>query len=204
MSDRKRGSVLDGGDSMRVYIVRHGKAVEGPTPHPDFPRPDGYPSDWDRPLVHRGVAQAQHLAHLLKDNERRIGFVLTSQYPRAIQTARLVNQGLGAELKARSELEVDHPVSEALRLIDEYQGARALMLVGHNPQLGELVSVLCAGLPAEQHVLKTGEAVVIDLRASSPVGSGRLVSRLRLSEEVDAVGVGSGAKPSPARARAQR
>lgn len=170
---------------MRIYIVRHGKAVDQPNTGglSEFPCPEGFPTDWNRPLTESGETQARYLAEQLRQNERRIGFVLTSPYPRAIQTARILTPVLNAELKTVPELEVDRSVSEALRLIDSYRGSRAIMLVGHNPQLGELISVLCAGLPPEQLFLKTGELVTLDMRAGSPIGSARLIARLRLSED---------------------
>lgn len=168
---------------MRIYIVRHGKATEQPEARSEFPRPEGYPSDWDRPLTRRGMAQATYLGAQVRDGERRINVILSSRYPRAIQTARLIAAEIGAEVRLVSELEVDHSVSEAMRLLDEYRGSRAIMLVGHNPQLGELLSVLSSGLSAQELVLKTGELVALEMRASSGVGAARVVSRIRMDED---------------------
>ena len=168
---------------MRLYIVRHGKAVDGPHASDEFPRPEGYPSDWDRPLTARGEAQAAHLGEQLRSAERRLRVVLSSRYPRAIQTARIIAKAINAEVRTRFELEVDHPVSESLRLIDEYRGSRAIMLVGHNPQLGELLSVLSSGLPPQDLVLKTGELVGLDVRSSAAIGSARVAVRLRLDDD---------------------
>lgn len=171
---------------MRVYVVRHGKAVDGPQPLPEFPRPHGYPTDWDRPISARGAAQAEFLGATIREQERRLAFILSSPYPRALQTARLIARAIGGEVRTRSELEVDRPVSDAITLIDEYRGSRAIMLVGHNPQLGNLIGVLSAGLPGEELVLKTGELVGLDLRTSSAIGSARVAVRFRLDDSADA------------------
>lgn len=183
---------------MRLYIVRHGKAIETPSPVSEFPRPDGYPTDWDRPLTPRGEAQAGYLGAQLKGIERRLSFILASRYPRALKTARLIAQQINVEVSTRPELEVDHSVSEILRLLDEFRGSRALMIVAHNPQLGELLSVLASGLPPRELVLKTGELVALDVRPSSPIGSARIVQRLRMADEFEIVE--SSARP-PARSR---
>lgn len=168
---------------VRLHIVRHGKAVDAPTPTAEFPRPDGYPADWDRPLMPRGYAQARYLAQHLPLVERRIKFVLSSRYPRAIQTARIIAAALDREVITDPALEVDRPVSGALDLIQRHADQRALLIVGHNPQLAELISVLSAGLPPESLVLKTGELVSLESRANSSIGSARLVERLRLPDD---------------------
>ena len=168
---------------MRLYIVRHGKATEQPSPLPAYKRPEGYPDDFDRPLTDRGAAQARYLGAELKTAEPPVGLILTSRYPRAMQSAEIIRASLGAELKTAGELEVDHPVSEVLKLIEEHRGLRAMMIVGHNPQLGELISVLAKGLPPEQLMLRTGELVGIELRPNQGVGSGRVIVRLRLGDE---------------------
>jgi phosphohistidine phosphatase SixA len=177
-----------GAQDMRLYIVRHGKAVDGPEPLGEFPRPEGYPSDWDRPLTPRGEAQAQFLGAQLCEQERRLSSILCSRYPRAIQTARIIAKALHLEVCTRPELEVDRPVSEALRVLDEYRGSRAVMFVGHNPQVGELLSVLGAGrggLQAHELLVKTGELIGLDIRASAAIGSARVALRLRLGDEHD-------------------
>ena len=169
---------------MRIYIVRHGKATDAPEPTKRFPRPEGYGPDFDRPLTTRGEAQARFLAEYIRGAEQRPELILTSRYPRACQTAETIHgMWQKAALETAPELEVDHPVSEALGLIDRHRGAQAIMLVGHNPQLGELLSVLCAGLPPEQLVLKTGELIVVDIRPAQAVGSGKVIARLRLGDE---------------------
>lgn len=169
--------------SMRVYIVRHGKAEDGPEPVPEMPRPEGYSADWERPLTERGRSQATYLGQTLKGHERRLRFILASRYPRAIQTARLIAAETESQVICVPGLEVDHSVSEALRLLDEYKACRSVMLVGHNPQLGELLSVLANGLPPEGLVLKTGELVGLDIRSNWPIGSAKVVMRVREGEE---------------------
>lgn len=169
---------------MRVYIVRHGKAFDA----------DDRQSDFSRELTARGVSQARFLASKLKSTppgERRLKTIVASRFPRALQTAHAIQQVLTIDLATDNRLEVDHPVSEAIQIIEERQNERAVMLVGHNPQLGELISVLCAGLPPQELMLKTGELVAIDVRIGQIVGSGKIVERIRMSDDADDSTVGT-------------
>ena len=57
-----------------------------------------------------------------------------------------------------------------------------MMLVGHNPQVGELCTVLTNGLAGSEMMLCTGEAVCLEVRPGDLIGTGRLVERLRLEQ----------------------
>jgi phosphohistidine phosphatase len=171
---------------MRVYIVRHGKATDRseqiapPAPVPSTPM-----TDFDRELTARGEAQAAFLAERLVGVDLLPEVILCSRYPRAIQTARAISGILHCALVTEFGLEVDHDVSEAIDLIDrEHEvGHKCIMIVGHNPQLGELLGVLASGLPPQEMILKTGELVALEVRPSQMVGSAKIVGRLRLSAE---------------------
>jgi len=163
---------------MRVFIVRHGKAFESPTSVPARMDPD-----FVRELTPRGEAQARFLASKLGGSERRLRTIVASRYPRALQTAHLIQASMGCDLATDVRLEVNREVSDALELVAEHAQDRAIMLVGHNPQLGELISVLCSGLAPADLILKTGEMVVIDARSGQLVGSGRIVERIRMTDE---------------------
>lgn len=168
---------------MRLTIIRHGKASDLPCPAPEFPRPDGLPADFDRQLTPRGCAQALYLAGQLADIRPFPELILSSPYARAIKTALTINSSIHAVLTIAHELEVDHSVSEVLSLIEQHAHIHSLVLVGHNPQLGELLSILSPALAPEEMVFKTGEAVVFDINPMHAVGSAKAVARLRLHDE---------------------
>src|SRR5262245_31190682 len=139
---------------MRLYIVRHGKAQDA---QPDMPVHHQSPAeDFSRELTGRGLAQARFLAASVAKAPRHIGAIIASRFPRALQTAHAIQRPLACDVKTDARLEVDHEVSEALAIIHDHEADRELMLVGHNPQLGELISVLCSGLPPQELILKTG------------------------------------------------
>lgn len=159
---------------MIVCIIRHGKAE----------RDSASGTDVDRALKPRGFRQAAFLSEALGERlaERRV--VVSSPFTRARQTAEPIAAALGAELEFDERLEVGHPPSLAIELIAE-RGAHdvAVCLVGHNPQLEELIAVLTQGPTAIPEHLLTGEAALCKLDDwMEPIGRGREVERLRLDE----------------------
>ncbi len=169
---------------MRLYIVRHGKANDAPGPC----APPGS-ADFGRELTPRGEAQAKFLAARLRTLGRPPARIIASRFPRALQTAHCIQQSLGVNLVTDARLEVDHEVAEAIAVIEDHARTSPpgdpIMLVGHNPQLGELIGVLCSGLPPMELILKTGELVGIDVRPTALIGSGKVVERLRMSDEAE-------------------
>jgi phosphohistidine phosphatase len=169
---------------MRLFIVRHGKATDAQGCGSSCASGPADGTDFSRELTQRGHAQARFLAGKLSKDERRIRTIVSSRFPRALQTAHALQRPLACDLATDTRLEVDHEVSEVLEVIQQHAEERSLMLVGHNPQLGELISVLCSGLPPQELILKTGEMVVIDIRPNQPIGSGKLVDRTRLCDSL--------------------
>ncbi len=156
---------------MRCIIVRHGKAESAS----DSGR------DEDRPLRSRGRDQAQFLARELA--AYRPTLIIASRFERAISTAHIIQKAVLAPLHLASELEVGHPPSAAADLILGHAGSAGLVLVGHNPQLSELVWLLTRGVPVREAGLRTGEAVVLDLSPPTVIGAARELARLRLAGE---------------------
>src|SRR5262245_59741493 len=116
---------------MRVIIVRHGKAEQvSPTGR-----------DEDRRLKSRGERQARFVGDASAADGRRPGLIITSRFERAFATARFIQGATGSPLHTAPELEGEKPVSAAVTLLQR-QTADPLMLVGHNPQLAQLISVL--------------------------------------------------------------
>jgi phosphohistidine phosphatase len=151
---------------MHLIIVRHGKA--------DQSSPTG--RDEDRPLKPRGERQAEFLGQQFA--ERPPALILTSRYERAFTTARLIQRAVGSPLHTVPELEGGRQPSAALELIASHT-ADPLMLVGHNPQLAELVWILTRGMPAQDSGLRTGEVVLLEIDHAEPVGTAHELERLR-------------------------
>ena len=156
---------------MRCILVRHGKAERS--------APSGL--DSDRALAPRGVRQAEFLGREFASGPPSL--ILASRYERAIHTARVIGDATGAPVQSAPVLEVGHPCSAVVDLISAQASRAPLMLVGHNPQLSELVWLLTRGAPPEESGLRTGEALLLDVDPSDPIGTGHEIGRLRLGED---------------------
>ena len=171
---------------MRLYIVRHAKAADLPFASMScagvFAGHAQMNADFQRPLTDRGRLQAQFLSRWITVSDRKPSLILASAAVRAQETAGFLRDAAGCEVRTERALAVDRPVSEVLEIIQANAQVRTLMLVGHNPQLGELLGVLACGLPPQQLTMRTGDLVGLDIRATDPVGSARIAERQRLDD----------------------
>ncbi len=125
---------------MKLYILRHGEAVE---------RGDRrYPNDVDRPLTLKGARRSRALARVLNDLDIQFGVILSSPLVRARETAEIVQHGM--RLRGRIEL-TEHlaPMGDTEKLVhrlnDLGNTPESMLLVGHEPDLSSLISLLCTG-----------------------------------------------------------
>lgn len=137
---------------MNLYIVRHAIAVEAGTA--------GYEDDNLRPLTDKGRKKMEKIAHGLKSLETELDLILTSPAVRAVQTARILRRVF--KLDKESVIETGHlaPTGYGDQLIqllnEQYAGMENIALVGHEPALGTLASMLVSGDPNLSFSLKKG------------------------------------------------
>ncbi|KAA8744950.1 phosphohistidine phosphatase SixA [Pseudomonas koreensis] len=134
---------------MKLWVLRHGEAV-----------PYGSCPDSERALTEHGRKEA------LSSAAQLIGQPLTaiyaSPYLRAQQTAQIVREALGFEPEIRT---VDwlKPESDPDKVTDQLVSVSNVLLVSHNPLVGNLLSYLQhgAGHPPE----KVGTAGLAELES---------------------------------------
>jgi len=121
---------------MELYILRHGIAVERGTP--------GYKKDSDRPLTPEGEEKMRQIADAMRGMDLKFDLILSSPYARAEQTAKIVAGELDEDVSYSDYLV---PGANALELIGEINDERPqrVLLVGHEPDLSNLISVLITG-----------------------------------------------------------
>lgn len=125
---------------MKLYLLRHGEAADHGDPK--------YPNDADRPLTAKGVQRTKLLAYTLRRMETSFDMILSSPLVRARETAEIMERGLRSQ--GRLEL-TGHlaPSGDMEKLVTQVSGLRpapdSVLLVGHEPYLSSLISLLCTG-----------------------------------------------------------
>lgn len=118
----------------KLYIVRHGIAVEHGTP--------GYADD-QRPLTAKGKRRAREIGEGLARFGVEVDRIATSPLPRARRTAEILAEELGMEDRLENAQVL--AAGSSARAIGNWLAERpeaSLMIVGHNPVLDELLSLL--------------------------------------------------------------
>jgi phosphohistidine phosphatase len=137
-----------------VYVVRHAIAAE---------RDAGlWPDDSLRPLTKAGKERFRPVARGLRTLGVTVDSVLSSPAVRAWETAELLAAEAGwPEPRETPELAPGRPVGGVVPVVSR-RGARAVALVGHEPGLSMLVSLLLAGDETAVEVeLKKGGVVLL-------------------------------------------
>ena len=146
-----------------LYLVRHADA--------------GDPSEWigpdaERPLTGKGVKQVARLAATLLAAETSLDEIRHSPARRCQETATVLSAVLGADAVPDERL-VDGPsLGQLVGMLDRLGVAR-LALVGHEPNLGRLLSELTgfSGISIEK-----GTMIRVDLPNGVSAGNGRLAT----------------------------
>jgi phosphohistidine phosphatase len=124
-----------------LYLVRHAIAAE---------RGEDWPDDDKRPLTERGVARFKEVVAGLAELDVVVDEIFTSPLVRAKQTADLLAAGLSGKpaVKILDALAPGHTPASVLAQLSRNAKRRRIMLVGHEPDLGELAAHLIgAGRP---------------------------------------------------------
>ena len=126
---------------MNLYILRHAIAVDHGTP--------GYENDADRPLTPEGARKLERVARAMRALDLDFDLILTSPYVRARQTAEGVAEvlKLGKKLEFTETLTPGGDTRALIQLLTNHPKApKDVLLVGHEPYLSGLVSLLVAGI----------------------------------------------------------
>jgi phosphohistidine phosphatase len=146
---------------VTLYLLRHGIAEDKALGKPDR----------DRRLTAQGRARMRRAAAGLRVLVEPLDAIYTSPYPRAAETAAIVVAALGKAPKPRSLEALAHQTSpmEALRVLRSIIKGDHVMLVGHEPELSQLASLLLTGsIDGMRLVLKKGGCLAITIRTLAP------------------------------------
>ena len=149
---------------MEICLVRHAIAVERGS--------KGYQDDRARPLTPEGRKRMAEAARGLKSLVQPEA-IFTSPILRAKQTAEILGDAFGLKPRLLEPLgNGDHAAAVAAcgRASEE-----SIMLVGHEPWMSELLSVLLTGTESQMaSVFRKGAAALVTMQAGAAPGSGTL------------------------------
>jgi phosphohistidine phosphatase len=159
-----------------VYLVRHAFAA-----HRD---PSRWPDDAKRPLTERGIARFRREARGLRALVPRVDAVHSSSFARAWQTAELLQAEIGWPApQPCSPIEVGRSPSEVVPLLETLRDSTSVALVGHEPHLSSLASLLVAGDEGALR-LEVKKGAVVRLAFATRPGPGRAVMRWSVSPKI--------------------
>jgi phosphohistidine phosphatase len=140
---------------MELYLLRHGLAVE---------RTVGL-KDRERTLTPKGRKKTAALAARLKALKISFDLILASPFVRARETAEMV----AAKTKPKGALALSGHLMPGgnlklvLKELQDNAGKKSVLLVGHEPDLSQLVSLLVTGKAGLKLDLKKGGLCKLDI-----------------------------------------
>ncbi|HLX37767.1 MAG TPA: phosphohistidine phosphatase SixA [Candidatus Binataceae bacterium] len=139
---------------MMLYIMRHGLADE-PTPKGD---------DAARKLTLRGADKIRKAAAGMRAMALAFGTILTSPITRALETADLVASEIGAiKPRAVPELSTGASPANALEALIKQKLPDSVLVVGHEPTLSRLASLMLTGSSESLGIrLKQGGVIALE------------------------------------------
>ncbi|MCI4340494.1 MAG: histidine phosphatase family protein [Thermoplasmata archaeon] len=154
---------------MELILLRHGPA--------EVRDPARWPDDARRPLTAAGKSSVRAVAKGLADAGVKRPSIRTSPATRCADTARLVGEVVGATgaIERWEELAFGTaPEGVLRRLTQEGPRTGTVVLVGHEPGLGQLAGLLLFGEPMAPIRLKRGGATKIDVPRRVGPSAGRM------------------------------
>jgi phosphohistidine phosphatase len=153
---------------MKVYFLRHADALpeDGETIR----------CDEERPLSEIGQQQVAKLASAISKVGLTFDLVLTSPLQRCRETSGLLLTALGRTAAEANDLDLLAPGGSTKKLMKYLRTleVNSILLVGHNPDLGEHVAYLMGDKDAQVKLAK-GALACIECEASPRKAEGELV-----------------------------
>ena len=145
---------------MDLYILRHAIAVERTAP--------GQKNDFDRPLSPEGEQKLRRIVKAMRNLELSFELILSSPYVRARETAEVAASALGLRkrLQLMETLGADGNPREFLAELRGIEPLpKSLLIVGHEPYLTTLVTLLVSGAAQPCLTLKKGGLCKLKIEA---------------------------------------
>lgn len=153
---------------MQLYYLRHADALDmdGET----------ITCDEERPLSEKGHEQVKKLASSLSQRDLRFDLVMTSPLKRCRETAELLMKHLGRTAAEVNDLDLLAPGGSTKKLMKYLRTLEIekVLLVGHNPDMGEHIAYLIGDKGAQIKMTK-GALACVDCKTSPRKAEGELL-----------------------------
>ena len=144
-----------------LLIVRHAIAYEHD--------PLRWPDDAERPLTMEGEVSFRKAARGLAQLTDPPSVVLSSPFVRAWRTAEILNEEAGWPApEPFKALEANGDAQDVIDELNDVEGESPIALVGHEPMLSELISIMIGGANVE---MKKGAVARLNAHALTRGGA---------------------------------
>ncbi|HEX9201937.1 MAG TPA: phosphohistidine phosphatase SixA [Acidobacteriaceae bacterium] len=142
---------------MIVYFLRHANAGQ---------KRANPVQDVKRPLDKEGIEQCRYVGRLLNAMDTHVDLIISSPLKRATQTASLVGNEIDYDQRIeRAPALLPTSQYERFRqLLLQIRGLEAVMVVGHNPNFSQFLSLLVSGGLTERAIdMKKGSVARVEM-----------------------------------------
>lgn len=155
---------------MKIIFIRHAIAEDRTT----FAKSGK--SDALRPLSEKGIKRMEQSRQGLQRVEPVADYIISSELVRAIQTADLISEVYPeAERKAISQLNPGSNPAKLNKRLAELPADSTILLIGHEPDLSELISWYTNGSHFNFLQLKRGAACLLEFKGSPEPASAEMI-----------------------------
>jgi len=132
------------------------------------------PSDRERPITGNGIEQTKRLIGNNFPALKEVEYIWCSDLRRAKETASLYREKIGRPdaigsfekqkqlLSEKTFLSPDGDIKKVFESLSSLSDDAVLLIVSHQPLIGELVSELCEGNVYQAHPFAPSEVVVVE------------------------------------------
>jgi phosphohistidine phosphatase len=154
---------------MQLLIVRHADAGDSEAFAKTGKR------DAERPLSRKGRKQMRTATKGLRSLVRRIDLIAASPLVRAAETAQIVARKFRKAEKETASFLRPTAAPDAFEVwLSKHTDLDRVMVVGHEPQLGRLITWLVAGTEGSAVELRKGGAALVEFDGQPERGKGKL------------------------------
>jgi phosphohistidine phosphatase len=147
---------------MQLYIVRHGQAVESEA---------WAGAERDRPLTAEGRDEMRAAARGLRRLSVDVDAMYTSPLARARATADVIAAALDAPLHELDQLAPGATLDALAHVLSRHPRASALLVVGHEPDLSDMIGELIGSHGPAHIEMKKGACCRVNVPDSSALSS---------------------------------